>query len=249
MPNILKARKAIAMIELIFSIVIMGIVLLSAPMLLSTATKSSLVAFQQESIAIAAAKANSLMTYAWDEANTKSQGIANQYTIISTASATTELNRTTPLRLSMTRTSTPSLSATTIANFGTGRDIDPSTGDIELIDDDVDDFNGQIRQLQLALDGNSTLLSDTGDYMDKDVNISTYINYAKDNPSSTYSACTSAVGCAFSQPFASSRDIATTTNIKRVITILTSGNVADKTIRLQSFMCNIGAGKINTEKF
>jgi len=44
-------RKAIAMIELIFAIVVMGIVMLSAPMLVNKATQSSYVALQQESIA------------------------------------------------------------------------------------------------------------------------------------------------------------------------------------------------------
>ena len=242
-------RKAIAMIELIFSIVIMGIVLLSAPMLLSTATKSSMVAFQQESIAAAASKANSLMTYAWDEVNTKSQGLANQYAIIATASPTVELTRAISLRTSMTRISDPSLSASAIINFGVNKDVDPTTLDTELINDDVDDLNGQVRQLQLALNGNNSLLSDTGDYMDKDVNITVSVNYGTDNPSSTYAACTTATGCAFSKPFDTTRDSTTTTNIKRLTTTLTSNNVSDKVIKLQSFMCNIGAGKILTEKF
>ena len=60
-------RPAIAMIELIFALVIMAIVLMSAPMLISTATKSGYVAIQQEAINAAASQVNMIMGYHWDE--------------------------------------------------------------------------------------------------------------------------------------------------------------------------------------
>jgi hypothetical protein len=63
-------RPAIAMVELIFAIVIMGIVLMSAPMLISTASKSGYVAIQQEAINEAASQVNMIMGYHWDENNT-----------------------------------------------------------------------------------------------------------------------------------------------------------------------------------
>ena len=59
-------RPAIAMIELIFAIVIMGIILMSAPMLISTAAKSGYVAIQQEAINEAASRVNMIMTFHWD---------------------------------------------------------------------------------------------------------------------------------------------------------------------------------------
>ncbi|NKQ41562.1 MAG: type II secretion system protein, partial [Sulfurovum sp.] len=62
-----KHRDAIAMIELIFSIVVMGIVMMSAPMLISTASKTTSVALQQEGIHEAASRVNMIMTYEWDE--------------------------------------------------------------------------------------------------------------------------------------------------------------------------------------
>ncbi len=62
-------RPAIAMVELIFAIVIIGIALLSAPMLISTAAKSGYVAMQQEGINEAATKVNMIMGYHWDENN------------------------------------------------------------------------------------------------------------------------------------------------------------------------------------
>jgi len=63
-------RHAIAMIELIFSIVVMGLVMLSAPMLINKATQSSYVALQQESVAALATQLNTIMTTQWDENDT-----------------------------------------------------------------------------------------------------------------------------------------------------------------------------------
>ena len=62
-------RKAIAMIELIFAIVIMGIILMSAPMLISNASQSGYVAMQQEGINEAATQVNMIMGHYWDENN------------------------------------------------------------------------------------------------------------------------------------------------------------------------------------
>ena len=67
MLNTKVIRPAIAMLELIFAIVIMGIVLMSAPRLISTAAKSGYVAIQQEGINEAASQLNMIMGYQWDE--------------------------------------------------------------------------------------------------------------------------------------------------------------------------------------
>ena len=66
----LYLRPAIAMIELIFSIVIMGIVMMSAPMLISTASNSTSVVLQQEGINQAVSRITMMLSYPWDEANT-----------------------------------------------------------------------------------------------------------------------------------------------------------------------------------
>ena len=60
-------RTAIAMIELIFAIVIMGIVLMSAPMLISTASSTTTVALQQEGINEASSRISMILTYPWDQ--------------------------------------------------------------------------------------------------------------------------------------------------------------------------------------
>jgi len=69
-----KSKQGIAMIELIFALVIMGIVLMSAPMLIQQSIKSGNVALQQEAIAAAAAHTSMILSLHWDESNTKYQG-------------------------------------------------------------------------------------------------------------------------------------------------------------------------------
>ena len=58
-----RLRPAIAMIELIFALVIMGIALMSAPMLITVSTQSIEVSLQQESLNEASSRVNMLLTY------------------------------------------------------------------------------------------------------------------------------------------------------------------------------------------
>jgi len=71
MVKIVKRKKAIAMIELIFALVIMGIVLMSAPMLIQQSVKSSNIALQQEAIVAAASQTSIILSMHWDEENTR----------------------------------------------------------------------------------------------------------------------------------------------------------------------------------
>ena len=231
------------MIELIFAIVIMGIVLMSAPMMIQTAVKSSTVAFQQESIAITATHANALMSYAWDENNTESQGGVKRDRILTTASTNTELGTrmatmTTAGRERETNIAEASLSAA----FGVNKDRNLNGQFEPAADkDDIDDFDGDTSSLTL-LEAADT---EDGNYMDQNISLQTAVVYGGDNPNMTYAACNSAGGCAFSQPFAQAANGATT-NIKRVEVTLTS-NDTDSNIVMKLFMCNIGAAQPATQ--
>lgn len=227
-------RPAIAMIELIFAIVVMGIAMLALPLMVNTATKSSQVAFNQESIAIIASHANALMSYAWDEQNTISQvAQAGNLNVLIAPSSDNELdtNRTTlngMRTLGAATASTPNL-------FGKFKDVVPGgTTAPERIEDDVDDFDGQTRTLEIALSGSQN--SYEGDIMDTNISMYTNVSYANDQ--ANYAACSTANGCAYSNPFSNATN--NITNIKLITTQLTSTNVTDKKIILKSFVCNIG---------
>jgi hypothetical protein len=236
-------KKGIAMIELIFSIVIMGIVLSSAPMLVSQSTSSSLVAFQQESIAIVSSHINTLSTYAWDEENTN---LKSPNSLLNVASGNTELlqqdgttKRGSAYALTfaanrLRRYSDVNISLAVDAVGTLGAD-----GNLTVIDtdDDIDDFI--VNPLVLINDGTGNQ-ANQGEYMDSDITIATTVTYGFDQASS-YTNVTGVF--AFSQPF-TNNGIAED-NIKLITVTLTTNeaSLSDKNIALRAFMCNIGAAR------
>ncbi|MCD8477910.1 MAG: hypothetical protein LRY68_08460 [Sulfurospirillum sp.] len=60
-------RLAMSMIELVISIVVMGIVVMSLPLILTQVQNNNAFALQQESILAAQTTAGSISTYAWDK--------------------------------------------------------------------------------------------------------------------------------------------------------------------------------------
>jgi Tfp pilus assembly protein PilV len=232
-------RPAIAMIELIFAIVVMGIAMLSVPLMLDTASKSSAVAFQQESIAIIASHANAMMTYAWDEQNTQPY---NPNSILITH-GDNELdgntNNTAALNAQRSKIAT---AASLPASFGANKDME--AGSIlhpETVSDDIDDFDRTEANLTIAEAG--TQLTTSGDYMDIGIKVDTRVIYL-DDTAANYQNCNGNVhsgNCAFSKNNSQWTAALGTTNIKLITTTLTSSNVTDKQIVLHAFMCNIGA--------
>jgi len=229
-------RPAIAMVELIFAIVVMGISMLSIPLMLESATKSSTVAFQQESIAIIASHANSMMTYAWDESNTQD---FTPNSILTVTDGDDDLDgNTTVNQANQLRQRDIASNATPLASFGLGQD-DPLVP--EIIADDIDDFDQNVTLLKIAAAGTQAITQ--GEYMDIHISMRTAVTYLNDT--ADYGACAVA-SCEFSNASAQ-WDIAFagTSNIKLITTTLTSSNVEQKQILLRSFMCNIGAARPN----
>lgn len=233
-------RPAIAMIELIFAIVIMGIVMMSAPMLISTASKSGYVAIQQEAINEAATKVNMIMGYHWDE-NTTDEMFLDPILGVTAGSSDLDADVNSSRRKGTPRKSYRSfvrsdgkddLNASISTSFG-------NTADGDTEEDDIDDF-----------DGDSTLVSieySASDYVENNttININTVISYSTDtpnegdynHPSIKYIPFTASDG---------------TTNIKSITATLTSSSSLDelnKTIVLRAFSCNIGGYKLEEKDF
>ncbi|WP_373033149.1 type II secretion system protein [Sulfurovum sp.] len=227
-------RPAIAMIELIFAIVVMGIVLMSAPMLISTATQSTFVALQQEGINEAASRVNMVMGYAWDEQNTQENYLFPILHVTSGDSAFDESGTT------ARRVGTPMASQRTfILSDVENSDLNASTtlgsegGDL----DDIDDFGGtSLANIEAA----------TIDYAEKaTVNIATSIAYTGDGVAGGYNQSTVTF-----VPFAAPGG--TTTNIKSITVNLTSTSgigELQKDIMLRAFTCNIGGYKLEERSF
>ena len=219
------------MIELIFSITIMGIVLLSAPMLISVANESTSVALQQEGINEASSRINMILTYDWDEnnINVPCGGNPSVLRVIAGDAALNE-NNTTQKRAGVPSNSTShsfncngsEYNATAIGKEGT--DID-----------DIDDFdNVGLHEVLLGTGGedyieNSTTTGDT-------VQIATSIQYSSDTANYNQSS--------FAYNFTPGTGVAGTTNIKEISVRLTSTSTESelaKDIRFYAFSCNLGS--------
>jgi len=230
-------RPAIAMIELIFAIVVMGIVMLSVPQLLSTASQSGYVAIQQEAINEASTKVNIIMGYDWDESNTQD----GHKLVLFTINGDAELNATLGPPFTR-RAGTPVSSYRTFTGKGgltlKASAIGPDSDDMNQTDD-MDDFNG----------AGGTLFNEENavgsDYIEKDtINILSNVSYISDaedngtyaNPGSNKSLSFDLNTTAFLP--------GQTTNIKHIQVKLTSNSTATeltKTIILHAFSCNIGS--------
>ncbi len=239
-----QMRAAIAMIELIFAIVIMGIVLMSAPMLIDTAAKSTYVALQQESIAAASSEIGLILTHHWDEGDT-------------------DLNETAPILGTLgnsglnekgntgRRAGTPESSRRSFYT-SLGEDINASikadfTAEGDL--DDIDDFDGGDTELKIYDAENTT--ARVGDYVDTDITIRTTVSYISDVPTNGATYLGSSSSLTLNNPFNTSA-AAATSNIKLVNVVLTTNNTVaelNKTITLNAFSCNIGTYHLNRKSF
>ena len=155
-----KKRKAIAMIELIFAIVIIGITLLSVPLMVTQASQSTYTTLQQEAIAAASSDISLIMTREWDDANTND---TLDSTILTTASVNYNQAARTNLR---SRTYFSSTGGTRAAST-----IGADSGDL----DDIDDVNG-IHTTLTPMGGS--------DLIDQTINIATSVSYLNDTTTS-----------------------------------------------------------------
>lgn len=224
-------RPAVAMIELIFAIVIMGIVMMSAPMLISSASQSIGVTLQQEGVNEASSRVNMLLTHAWDEQDTNNSCIPPVLLTVGDS----ELNSTTDNRrvgVPKNSNSRTFLCGTTQLN-ASALGIDPG----DLVNDDIDDFTNTTLVVDLSGAGGK-------DYIEQNtVSIATAITYASDtanyaNQIITYNANGAAAGA--------------TSNIKAIAVTLTSTSATtefSKNIILRAFSANIGGYEFESREF
>lgn len=238
-----KRRPAIAMIELIFSIVIIGLVMLSAPMLIDRSTKSTYVALQQESIAAAAAQINMIMTAEWDHSNTDTSEGSPVLQTGTTSTAINNCNSNHPV--GVTSASGRYCTGLASSTFFFNATVLGTEGLEGGIYDDIDDYDANATQVSVY--ENEVYETHQGDYLDRNITITSRVYYGDDTPrNASNGAGIYQEDTTFSNPF---RNVITsnTTNIKLITVELSSSNpadeISDKNITLSAFMCNIGAPK------
>jgi len=241
LPN--TVRPAIAMIELIFAIVVMGIAMMSAPQLIATAAQSGYVSIEQEAVNEASSHLNNILSYLWDEqlSYVYESGNSYQAVLLSVSHGDGDLNisgqyyrKGTPARSARTfmRGDSTTYSASTI-----GWDSGESTkGD----EDDIDDFDSTSYHLTIDM------VNPDFDYIEQEGNITinTSVFYISDSPSSSAGYQHSDI--IYNVPTASATS---TTNIKEInVTVTSSSGVSElaKSINLVAFSCNISEADPNT---
>jgi len=240
-------RPAIAMIELIFAIIVMGITLMSAPMLVSRAMQSSFTAIQQEAINEAASHISNVMGYHWDEGDANDLYL-DPILVVSGGDSNLSQYGTTGRRYGTPKESyrsfvredgTKNILATSPAGLGS------DGGDM----DDVDDFIGTNDLTDIE--------TSTTDYVEGagDIKITTTVSYINDTPT----------GGSYENPGTDrkilfvdgagtdfTKNTVDSTNIKYIEVTLTDESGIEelnKTIVLKAFVCNIGAYDLEKKAF
>ena len=233
-----KMRHALAMIELIFAIVVMGIVMMSAPMMISTASSSGIVAVQQEAIASSASEIGMILTRDWDASGTDIT-TESPILIVTNGDPLLDMVLSPDGNSSGRRAGTPTTS-TRSAYSTSGATERNATADTAFNDgdtNDIDDFDGNT----ITLTG---VRSAYGDVADASISIDIAVSYLSDATSSgTYNSRI----LTLNDPFDNNVS-AVTTNIKSITAQTTSTNL-DTNIRLQAFSCNIGTYTLKTRSF
>jgi hypothetical protein len=241
-----RFKRGIAMIELIFAIVIIGIVLLSTPMLIQQSINSGFVALQQEAISAISSHTGILLSKHWDE------GDANNTTGVAPIIQLTNPMPNSPFKLAgivnidiSSRTS--AIGEDNLTSSPIGFDINETSSDLY---DDIDDYNNQ--NLNLVIFNNEATTSSRGEYVDQNITITTKVSFANDRPNGANSLIGTNIQAGNS--IYNNQDISpNNSNIKFIQINLTSNNTAvpelDKNITLNAFSCNLGTYTLGEAQF
>jgi type II secretory pathway pseudopilin PulG len=218
-------KKAMSMIELVFAIVIMGIVVMSLPLVLSQTQNSNSFALRQEVILSIKTKLSYILSYQWDQYTYDSTAdIERVLTIPASADTATDFNTSTIRRKGHVladgrRRLWDDLNvSTTKATFTT-----------DTANDDIDDFNGKSETKTItALD----------DFI-FNVELNSTVSYIKDTLSNGTYATSNAITFIFNPD----NNTTNSTNIK-MIKVSATANGIENPISMYAFSSNIGQSKV-----
>ncbi len=222
-------KKAISLIELIFAIVIVGLVVSSLPTILSQANTNNIFTLKQDAIKAAQTKIKGISTHFWDERSYSP--ITLKSYIINTNSQNTQLNNRPGLtKLAGRRSkSLEERNATKIGKEG-------------QVINDIDDFDAQKEKVARSVISKHLNGAKNLDYVFKNkMQLISQVRYVNDNAINFTSP-----NASFNFSLADATN--TTSNIKRICVKI---KLDDKnTISLYSYVFNIGeSSKIGPRNF
>ncbi len=177
-------KKASSMIELVIAIVVMGIAVMTLPLMLERNQENNAFAMQQETILAARTEIGDILTYPWDENSIKDNVVG----VVDVVNGDSELDRnTTQRRIGHIRQDKRRKLFSDETNASLTSTFD-YTADGDIIPDDIDDFNGDKSydsitsslSYRFKFDINTTVayVSDTTNYTLNNINFNFNTNTA-----------------------------------------------------------------------
>ncbi|WP_187647977.1 hypothetical protein [Nitrosophilus labii] len=222
-------RKSATLIELIFTIIIIGLAMVSIPVVLSQAMKSSEFSLNQEALLAGATKIGNILTYEWDENSTTTQVI--KY-VLDVTDGDSELNRypdvNSSRRIGHFKGQYRRAFDTnqTFATLLLGEEATDTTPN------DIDDFNNKISTL-------TTISQTASDYV-KDFTLKTKVVYVNDDAYYTNNSITFDFSTAQKSG---------STNIKMIEVTITDNQTGEVIAVFRSYASNIGATNLLSRTF
>ena len=244
-------RSGFSLIELVFSIVIIAISLMSVPMLISESNKGNQYSLIQESVMAARTKLGNILTFQWDDKSTVISGEANTgLSVVDTMQGNPDLNRTFVgaryrsghIKIASRRRFEVIDPANPMATFATA--IGSEATDTKV--NDIDDFDGTLAQL-ISSNG-SGIKNGNDDYLGaSELNISTTVKFLNVIPTATNGTHTyrGLVARTINTVFdgnTTDGTVAHSTNIK-MIELSVANAFSDEPFIFRAFSSNIGGNK------
>jgi prepilin-type N-terminal cleavage/methylation domain-containing protein len=220
-------RSGFSLVELVLSIVVIAIALMTVPLMIGQGAKSNQYALVQESILAARTKMGNILSYKWDDC--ASSASASIVRVIDVTAGDSQLDRNTTLRR-------VGHIDEDLRRRMSDTEVNATLGQEGGIFDDIDDFDGESTTVSTV--GASTPEGEF-DYLDKDLNLTTSIAYISDDANYSQQTLTFDFNVSTTGTFSA----ANSTNIKMVELNATSAN-RDFPFVFRIFSCNIGQSKL-----
>ncbi|RUM66217.1 MAG: hypothetical protein DSZ05_04670 [Sulfurospirillum sp.] len=223
-------RRGVSLIELVLAIVVIAISVMSVPMMLQQGAKSDTFSMMQEAILAARTKMGNVLSYQWDDNDRDGNNTDGRLRVLDVSAGDPALDRNNTyyderrighifgdLRRKMM--ATPTFPSTVV--------------DVNITD--LNDFHG--KSVQLSTEGVSTA-TDTFDYLDHDLNLTTHVYYISDAPAAGSDYNDTVVNFVFDASNRWSITDVNSTNIKMIELDVSSNNYQSFIFR--TFSSNLG---------
>ena len=224
-------RSGASLLELVIAIVVMGISMMTLPLMLTTTQSNNTFAMQQEAILMARTQLGDIVTYRWDE-----NSIDGNYTIAVLDTNSSYYKRYPDSNSTRRVGHVKGNKRRKFFSYKRYATLDTALGKENSKYDDIDDFDTENRNLS---DSNANDTNATLGYKLSDTNMSISVTYLNDTPTNPFDFNTS-------KPLNSTQR---SSNIKTLTLSLRNSLLGDKNLTFRAFSCNIGANQLLRRDF